>query len=421
MNAAISVNGLGKRYILGSRRPATDGLRHVVEAAVRAPARWLRQNGREAAAKRKREEFWALQDVSFSIDRGEAVGVIGRNGAGKSTLLKILSRITEPTLGEIRYKGRLASLLEVGTGFHPELTGRENIYLNAAILGMKRAEITRRFDEIVAFAEVEKFLDTPVKRYSSGMYVRLAFGVAAHLEPDILLVDEVLAVGDAAFQRKCLGRMGDVVQEGRTVLFVSHNMAAIAALCTRAMLIHGGRLVHSDRPQAVIDQYLQTVRSDASAALSDRDDRQGAGRVRFTTVELLGCRGEPAEIVRSGEDVAFQLNYELAAPKDLHNAVVQIKFAGNLGQSLFACLSNAASSEPLVLTPGGRLICRIPRLPLAAGIYTYTVWCSVGGVLEDFVRDAGTLSVTEGDFFGTGRLPPNNLGEFLVAHTWEAS
>ncbi len=420
MSTAIAVAGLSKKYVLGRVRSADDGLRHVIEKAVRAPANWLRPNRRKCTVKQEKE-FWALRDVSFTVASGEAVGIIGRNGAGKSTLLKILSRITEPTLGEIRYKGRLASLLEVGTGFHPELTGRENIYLNAAILGMKGAEINRRFDEIVAFSEVEKFLDTPVKRYSSGMYVRLAFAVAAHLEPDILIVDEVLAVGDAAFQQKCLGRMGDVVQQGRTVLFVSHNMAAISALCSRALLIHGGRLEYSDRPQAVIDEYLRTVRNVADVALSERNDRQGNGRVRFTSVQLLGSRGEPVETVSSGQDIAIQINYDVAGAMPLHNAVVQLKFAGSMGQPLFACRSEAATSQPLVLLPGGRLICRIPRLPLMAGVYTYTLWCTVGSVLEDFVSDAGSVSVVEGDFFGTGKLPPNTVGDFLVAHTWETT
>ena len=237
----IVVENLSKRYILGHQRATGDGLRHSIEAALRAPFAWLRSR-RDRRAQQK-EEFWALKDISFEVNRGEAVGIIGRNGAGKSTLLKILSRITEPTRGRIHLKGKVASLLEVGTGFHPELTGRENIFLNAAILGMKRIEIKRKFDEIVAFADIEKFLDTPVKRYSSGMYVRLAFAVAAQLEPEILVVDEVLAVGDAAFQKKCLGKMGDVVKEGRTVLFVSHNMGAISALTSRCLLLHSGRII----------------------------------------------------------------------------------------------------------------------------------------------------------------------------------
>ncbi|EEF62377.1 ABC transporter ATP-binding protein [Pedosphaera parvula] len=261
-DTAIKVENLSKRYILGSRGNAHDGLRHRIEEFARKPWRML-----EIAARRRKageEEFWALKNVSFDIKQGEVVGVIGRNGAGKSTLLKILSRITEPTEGRIKIRGRVASLLEVGTGFHPELTGRENIYLNGAILGMSRMEIKRRFDEIVAFAEVERFLDTPVKRYSSGMYVRLAFAVAAHLEPEILVVDEVLAVGDAQFQQKCLGKMQEVSrQQGRTVLFVSHNMAAVLQLTRTGIVMEKGKLrFHGDTERAV-ENYVGAMASDA--------------------------------------------------------------------------------------------------------------------------------------------------------------
>src|ERR1700716_1291008 len=241
-DTVIRVENFSKRYVLKHQSYDGNGLRHILQRKITRPFRWLkRPRSSEASQKSSREEFWALRDVTFDIRRGEVVGIIGRNGAGKSTLLKILSRITEPTSGRIRIKGRIASLLEVGTGFHPELTGRENIFLNGAILGMTRAEIKSKFDEIVAFAEVEKFLDTPVKHYSSGMYVRLAFAVAAHLEPEILVIDEILAVGDAEFQKKCLGKMQDVAKGGRTVLFVSHNMAAISRLCRSAILMTAGR------------------------------------------------------------------------------------------------------------------------------------------------------------------------------------
>jgi lipopolysaccharide transport system ATP-binding protein len=236
-NSIISVENLSKRYLIGRNVQKGDGLRHALEGALRAPLAMMNRNERRKNA--KTEEFWAVRDLSLKVSKGEMLGIIGRNGAGKSTLLKLLSRITEPTTGRIRLRGRVASLLEVGTGFHPELTGRENIFLNGSILGMTRAEIKRRFDEIVAFAEIDKFLDTPVKRYSSGMYVRLAFAVAAHLEPEILIVDEVLAVGDAEFQKKCLGKMGDVsTKEGRTVILVSHQMPAIQNLCTRCRRYH---------------------------------------------------------------------------------------------------------------------------------------------------------------------------------------
>jgi lipopolysaccharide transport system ATP-binding protein len=415
-NTVISVEGLSKRYVIGHQRSGDDGLRHVIESAVRAPVKWLRN--RPENARREDEEFWALRDVSFSVGHGEAVGIIGRNGAGKSTLLKILSRITEPTAGRIRYKGRVASLLEVGTGFHPELTGRENIFLNAAILGMKRSDILRKFDEIVAFSEIEKFLDTPVKRYSSGMYVRLAFGVAAHLEPDILLVDEVLAVGDASFQKKCIGKMGNVVSEGRTVLFVSHNMAAVTSLCTRGLLIDGGRIEKSGTPQLVIEEYLAKARSDASVPMGTRTDRRGTGRIRFKSATVLNDRLEEVDSVASGQDISIRLDYDIPASEVLSNAVVQIKFFGALGQPLFACLSRASSRDALTIAPGCQIYCRIPRLPLLPGIYTYTIWCTVGEVTEDLVADAGKLSVVEGDYFGTGKLPARQVGDFLVAHTW---
>jgi lipopolysaccharide transport system ATP-binding protein len=258
----ITVENLSKRYVIGHQRGKDDGLRHAIERALRAPLNWVRHGMRAKGAEHK--EFWALRDVNLEIKQGEVVGIIGRNGAGKSTLLKILSRITEPTKGRIRIKGRVASLLEVGTGFHQELTGRENIFLNGAILGMTHAEIKRKFDEIVAFAEVERFLDTPVKRYSSGMYVRLAFAVAAHLEPEILVVDEVLAVGDTEFQNKCLGKMSEVAHGGRTVLFVSHNMASLSRLCTRGIFLDEGRKVSEGTISDAVERYLRTAQQEHS-------------------------------------------------------------------------------------------------------------------------------------------------------------
>jgi lipopolysaccharide transport system ATP-binding protein len=258
----IKIEGLSKRYwighqaVLGEDHVHSEGLRHVLERALRSPAKLFSGKGQKPSGV---EEFWALKDVSFDIKQGDVVGIIGRNGAGKSTLLKILSRITEPTAGRIEIEGRIASLLEVGTGFHQELTGRENIFLNGAILGMSRVEIRRKFDEIVAFSEVEKFLDTPVKRYSSGMYVRLAFAVAAHLEPEILIVDEVLAVGDMAFQKKCLGKMQSVASSGRTIIFVSHNMGAVMGLCNRVVWLAGGRCHMVGPVREVADAYVATT------------------------------------------------------------------------------------------------------------------------------------------------------------------
>jgi lipopolysaccharide transport system ATP-binding protein len=306
-DAIITIEQLGKKYVIAHRteRARYKTLRETMALKMRDVLNgWRARNGNNGAGEAAREEFWALRDISFDVKRGEVLGIIGRNGAGKSTLLKILSRITEPTHGEVRIRGRVASLLEVGTGFHPELTGRENIYLNGAILGMTKAEIKRKFDEIVAFSEVEKFLDTPVKRYSSGMYVRLAFAVAAHLEPEILIVDEVLAVGDFQFQKKCLGKMQDVaVKEGRTVLFVSHNLQAVRQLCSQSLVLERGQMAFHGDLAVGINRYsgseggaLNTI-----VDLTDYPGSRGSGGVRLLQVEFQDESGAPAlHVHRSG-------------------------------------------------------------------------------------------------------------------------
>ena len=306
---ALRIENLGKQYRIGQRE-AYKALREVLIDAVKRPVRALHSAVRRQPPSAKDELLWALDDVSFDIHQGEVVGIVGRNGAGKSTLLKILSRITEPTVGRVALYGRVGSLLEVGTGFHPELTGRENIYLNGAILGMKRTEIERKFDEIVAFAEVERFLDTPVKRYSSGMYVRLAFAVAAHLEPEILIVDEVLAVGDAAFQEKCLGKMSSVAQQGRTILFVSHNMAAVQSLCGRAIWLHDGRAVAEGKPAQVISRYLQSSFADASERCwEDVTTAPGNERVRLRRATLRPAQGKPGDPITVRTPFVFEFEY----------------------------------------------------------------------------------------------------------------
>ena len=284
-DVVITAENLGKKYLLRhQRRERYTALRDVIAERTSA----LFRRAKDGQTDGTREEFWALRDVNFEVKQGEVVGIIGRNGAGKSTLLKILSRITEPTEGRVRIRGRVASLLEVGTGFHPELTGRENIYLNGAILGMRREEIKKKFDEIVAFAEIDKFLDTPVKRYSSGMYVRLAFAVAAHLEPEILIVDEVLAVGDAEFQKKCLGKMQDVSRGGRTVIFVSHDMGNVSRLCEHGVLLNEGRLEFQGAMIAVVARYQKGgIEENGFADLTNRGDRSGSGDAQFQSVELL--------------------------------------------------------------------------------------------------------------------------------------
>jgi lipopolysaccharide transport system ATP-binding protein len=310
-DVAIRCEGLAKQYRIGERQ-SYKALRDVITDAFASPFRRLRSTLRHSSngsAGSEKPNIWALKDVSFEIERGEVVGIIGRNGAGKSTLLKVLSRITEPTLGHADIWGRVGSLLEVGTGFHPELTGRDNIFLNGAILGMRRAEIARKFDEIVAFAEVEKFVDTPVKRYSSGMYVRLAFAVAAHLELEILLVDEVLAVGDASFQKKCLGKMGQVSREGRTILFVSHNMAAVKALCRKAILIRDGTVAASGMVADVADDYLLGTASGESAR-EWRDPATAPGNegVRISYIRIIPPEGSAEITIDTGAqiDIGFE-------------------------------------------------------------------------------------------------------------------
>lgn len=304
----ITVENLTKRYILGHQRSKDDGIRHVIEEAMRNPLRWFR--GRNQVRRQERDEFRAINDLSFEVNRGDILGIIGRNGAGKSTLLKILSRITEPTTGRIIIDGRVASLLEVGTGFHPELTGRENIFLNGAILGMSRVEIKRKFDEIVAFSEVERFLDTPVKRYSSGMYVRLAFAVAAHLEPEILIVDEVLAVGDAQFQKKCMGKMGEISQrQGRTVLFVSHNMAAVSNLCTKGLLLDKGRRLFHGASADAVEAYLSSGVGATGEVTWAADAAPGTDRARIRAVRVLGD-GEVKSIVSIDRPISFEIEFE---------------------------------------------------------------------------------------------------------------
>jgi lipopolysaccharide transport system ATP-binding protein len=307
MRPVIKVENLGKRYRIGEQAAPYSTLREAIVKAARSPFSRLKRGGQEAAV-------WALQDVSFEVRPGEVVGVIGRNGAGKSTLLKILSRITEPTTGRVELYGRVGSLLEVGTGFHPELTGRENVFLNGAILGMRRAEIERKFDEIVAFAEIEKFLDTPVKHYSSGMYMRLAFAVAAHLEPEVLLVDEVLAVGDAAFQSKCLGKMESVAREGRTVLFVSHNLGSVANLCSRAILLVRGQK-HGEGPAAeVVSEYIALGREARGEAVwDDPQSAPGNENVRLAAVRVIS-EGVVTNEVDIQEDVQIEIVFRNYKP-----------------------------------------------------------------------------------------------------------
>jgi lipopolysaccharide transport system ATP-binding protein len=365
-DAIITAENISKRYWLGHQANKGDGIRHILENALRNPAQWLKS--RREKQKSVTEEFWALKDVSFQIKPGEVVGIIGRNGAGKSTLLKILSRITEPTTGRIEIEGRVASLLEVGTGFHGDLSGRENIFLNGAILGMTKAEIKKKFDEIVAFSEIEKFLDTPVKRYSSGMFVRLAFAVAAHLEPEILIVDEVLAVGDAGFQKKCLGKIQDVSSHGRTVLFVSHSMPTILRLCQRVILLQRGSVAGDGPAEEMTRQYLSLGTERAAERIWDRPENAPGDTVaRLHAVRVRNARGEIAETIDVSE--TFEIEVEYWNLQNRIKPTVSIHFTNQDGVLLFVA-NDFANPQwwSSARRPGlVRSRCRVPAHLLAEG------------------------------------------------------
>jgi lipopolysaccharide transport system ATP-binding protein len=408
--AAITVTNLGKEYRLGAQQAAYATLRETLMGAVRSPLRALSRGGDEP-------RFWAVRGVGFEVTQGEAVGIIGRNGAGKSTLLKMLSRITEPTEGRIVLHGRVGSLLEVGTGFHPELSGRENIYLNGAILGMARAEIVRKFDEIVAFAEVEKFIDTPVKHYSSGMYLRLAFAVAAHLEPEILIVDEVLAVGDAQFQKKCLGKMGSAAREGRTVLFVSHNMAAVSNLCRRGLVLEQGRVAYAGTQTEAVAHYLAGG-GGRGRSLRDRADRAGSGEVRVVAVEVCDFAGRALDVAASGQDVEIRLRYEASPGFHSAKVVAGLCVKTQFDVPVFLQHNRLTGDGWGALPPRGAFVCRVPRLPLPPAAYRITYSLMLDGEYLDAMEDACELTVTDGDFFGSGEVPPATHGCCLVDASW---
>ena len=365
-----------------------------------------------------RETFWALRDVSFEARQGEIVGLVGHNGAGKSTLLKILSRVTGPTTGEADLRGRVGCLLEVGTGFHPELTGRENIYLNGSILGMTRRQIGYRFDEIVEFSGVGRFLDIPVKRYSSGMSVRLAFAVAAHLDLDVLIVDEVLAIGDSEFQRKCLGKMQGEAQNGRTVLFVSHNLATVQALCTRAIVLAAGRCVFDGSVEQAVRHCLSRIRSDGAVVdLSETAPRVGSGAARFTRLTFQDDLGEITPIVAMGRPLNIILRfrcYEELARVDFGVGVVD-----QSGQPIFRVKASEAVGGLPSCRSWGEVCCRIPEITLVPGVYYVTVGIALeNGDQLDCLGHAASFQVVEADVFGTGRIPDRSSGIVYTKSEW---
>lgn len=399
MKAAIEVADLGKMY--------------RIERLTAAPS------GVASGAKQRRyqEEFWALRDVSFRVEPGERMGIIGRNGAGKSTLLKLLSRITGPTQGRIAMRGRVASLLEVGTGFHPELTGRENIFINGSVLGMRRREIRERFDEIVAFSDTGHLLDTPVKRYSSGQYMRLAFAVAAHLDPDVLLVDEVLAVGDAAFQAKCLGKMDSISREGRTVVFVSHDMSAVATLCDRAILLQPGAEAISGDAESVITSYRGL--SSVSEDLAGRSDRSGNGHARVLGLNFRDGAGPLHGALSPRVPLEIVVQLRLSPEARAKPVNVQLTASDSKDNRLFSLSS--AGGPPLRAEEGSiSLVCLLAEgVPLMPDHYTFDVLVSVDGVVADKMANALRFEVVAKDIFGTGVLPTKNMGPLIVAHRWQ--
>jgi lipopolysaccharide transport system ATP-binding protein len=424
MTPVIEVSNLGKEYFLthqtsGRYTALRDVIADRTRSAMAAPLRWFRHD--EPQEDPSHEAFWALREVSFTIQPGESVGIIGRNGAGKSTLLKLLSRITEPTTGRITLRGRVASLLEVGTGFHPELTGRENVYLNGVILGMSRAEVRRKFDEIVAFAEVEKFLDTPVKHYSSGMYVRLAFAVAAHLESEILVVDEVLAVGDLAFQKKCLNKVQDVTGMGRTVLFVSHNMQLIRNLCTRAVLLNGGRVESDGDTESALTRYhelLGKLKVSAETAIQDDRHRRGSGSVRFTNIEALDVTGNPTFSFSMGDTVRFQFSYCVLA--DVPDLLVSIILRGGMNAEIVTSVRHVVSSVPLAKGATGQILVEFPNLSVRPGQYPLYFWLGNSASQPFDVVDDVTLPLSisiSSLTLDPDLVPMNPVGFFSIPST----
>lgn len=411
LGPAVRVDGISKRYRIGVAEDRTASLPEALVRGLTAPFRRFRRRNEWSAA----EELWALRDVSFEVPRGQVLGIIGRNGAGKSTLLKVLSRITEPSAGSIEVNGRVASLLEVGTGFHPELTGRENIFLNGAILGMARQEIARKFDEIVAFAEVERFIETPVKRYSSGMQMRLAFGVAAHLEPEVLVVDEVLAVGDAAFQKKCLGKMESVASQGRTILFVSHNMAVLRQLCSHGVLLRQGQVARQGRIDEVVNDYLEEVESEDEIVLPEPKSDKDA---YFSRLRVLDARGE--KTTRLPHSQPFMMEFEYVVRRSISKHRLRWVLARNDGVDII-CSGDPDSPKPLpeVRDPG----CYVARLHfpgglLNEGMYQYRV--ALGALAGDFLdyQYGNQFEVYDDTDFGNMDRGKRN-GILLLRLPWE--
>ncbi|HOP47873.1 MAG TPA: ABC transporter ATP-binding protein [Desulfobacteraceae bacterium] len=420
-NTIIKVENLSKRYRIGTKERGYKTFREAIIDGITAPVRNFRRLSKLTKFRANQPDnsdssdiIWALKDVSFEVKQGEVIGIIGRNGAGKSTLLKILSRITEPTSGEVKLYGRVSSLLEVGTGFHPELTGRENIYLNGAILGMRKTEIDGKFDEIVDFAEIEKFIDTPVKRYSSGMYVRLAFAVAAHLEPEILLVDEVLAVGDAAFQKKCLGKMGSVAEQGRTVLFVSHNMAAILSLCNKAYMMDNGCITYNGTAGDAVAYYMKNTSSKIAIPLNERTDREGNGSVRLTSIFVSNRAGNSS--ISCGDCLRIKIGY--TALEKLSRTSFSVRIYDQFNQPIIFLNNELTGELPDTLSASGFVTCITNPINITPGLYIVNLSVWVGGERADRVQHAYEFNVEADDFYGTGKWISRQESLCLLKQEW---
>ena len=421
MSYAIQASHLGKQYRIGAAPERYNTLRDSLGGMLKAPIRRIRQ-GFMPSADEDPNTIWALRDISFTVEQGQVLGVIGRNGAGKSTLLKILSRVTEPSAGEVRIRGRVGSLLEVGTGFHPELTGRENIYLNGAILGMRRSEIERKFDEIVAFSGVEKFIDTPVKRYSSGMYLRLAFAVAAHLEPEILVVDEVLAVGDAEFQRKCLGKMSDVAQEGRTVLFVSHNMSAILRLTEEAIVLDRGRMVMRAPTAEAVDFYMSSGFNKTGERLWDPAEVPAAAQpFRPIALRVRDRRGAVVDTVRSVEPFTVEIEYALDAPiQGLRVGLYLMSMRGEMVFTSFDTDDPEKFERFTIRQPGRyRSVCTLPGDLLNEGRYALGINASAYRVKRYFQDENALVFTVDGTGAPGKQWPEQRMGLVRPRLDWE--
>ena len=418
---AIKVDNLGKAYRIGLKEQKQENLVSAIKLALLKPFRNFRKisNLKKFNTPEASDIFWANRNITFDVKKGEVLGIIGKNGAGKSTLLKLLSRITEPTEGRIELHGKVASLLEVGTGFNPELTGSENIYLNGTILGLTKKEIKERYDKIVEFSGIEKFIETPVKRYSSGMKVRLAFAVAAHLDPEILIIDEVLAVGDAEFQKKCLGKMEEVAgREGRTVLFVSHDMAAVKKLCTRAILLQAGQITKEGTPNEVVDFYLKNANGIELLDINLQSVvRKGSGKFTMTRISFQNSKMEPVNVLETGMDLNIIIGYETKEKSP--NPVINLIVRNNLQQEIANFLTRDSHHGTIKLNDNGEIILHVPKLPLLPGRYTLDCNLKYDNEITDYIESVAILDVEKGDFFGTGKIIDAMKNGLLVYHKWE--